>query len=72
MENFLQKIKTAAKKNPKRIAFPDFAEARVAAAIAQIKSEGIAIPVQTVIDPKNIPPDSQKFAESPYKKLKKS
>ncbi len=52
MENFLQTIKTEAKKNPKKIAFPDFAEARVAAAIAQIKSEGIAIPVEPVIDPK--------------------
>lgn len=52
MENFLQKIKAEAKKNPKRIAFPDFAEPRIAEAIEQIKSEGIAIPVEPVIDPK--------------------
>lgn len=52
MENFLKKIKEEAKKNPKKIAFPDFAEARVAEAISIIKSEGIAIPIEPVIDPK--------------------
>ncbi len=52
MKNFLQKIKEAAKRNPKKIAFPDFAEPRVASAITQIKSEGIAIPIEPVVDPK--------------------
>lgn len=52
MENFLKKIKEEAKKNPKKIAFPDFAEPRVAEAIKIIKSEGIAIPIEPVIDAK--------------------
>ncbi|MBI4127379.1 phosphate acetyltransferase [Candidatus Peregrinibacteria bacterium] len=52
MKNFLQKIKEKAKKNPKKIAFPDFAERRVAAAMAIIKRQGLAIPVKPVIDPK--------------------
>lgn len=52
MKNFLLKIKERAKKNPKKIAFPDFADPRVKKAIKIIEKEGIAIPVLPKIDPK--------------------
>lgn len=44
MQSFLKKIKTRAKKNPKKILFPDFDDKRVKEAIKIIKKEKTAIP----------------------------
>lgn len=52
MKDFLEKIKTQGSVKLKKIAFPDFADPRVAEAMKIIQTQGIAAPVEPVIDAK--------------------
>jgi len=45
MQNFIRKVKASAKKNPKRIVFPESTEERTLAAIQDIVNEKIAYPI---------------------------
>lgn len=45
MENFIKEIKELARKNPKRIVFPEGNDERVIEAVKIIEKEGVAIPI---------------------------
>ena len=45
MQNFIRKVKASAKKNPKRIVFPESTEERTLSAIQDIVNEKIAYPI---------------------------
>ncbi|MDD4294687.1 MAG: phosphate acyltransferase [Candidatus Omnitrophica bacterium] len=69
MSNVIEKIHEKAKKNPKRIVFPEGGDIRVKEAVEYIKTNKIAYPI--VIDRDNIDPAKRdKFAEI-YQELKK-